>query len=220
MSSRIIRWVIKLEEFNIEWEHHPRTQNTVADVLSRSPVESILGEKVNCAVIRDLVLSSRKQLIEEQRKDPELEHIYKYLENPEDRSVNATILVDIERVLDEARRNTKAKNEKWEKYYNRRRRDVQIKKDRTQETVMLSISRYNLRPRKGAKVESQPTIEMRTQQGGPVRSRKSRENHHSPYIEEQARSSQVTRIQEVFTNSIARRGKEERTATDPSPWRS
>ncbi|GFY29239.1 hypothetical protein TNCV_4723671 [Trichonephila clavipes] len=63
----------------------------MADALSRNPVESIIGEKVNCAVIGDLVLSSRKQLIEEQRKDPELGHIYGYLENPEDSSVNATI---------------------------------------------------------------------------------------------------------------------------------
>ncbi|GFU00691.1 uncharacterized protein TNCV_4818551 [Trichonephila clavipes] len=67
------------------------TQNVVANVLSRNPVESIIGEKVNCAIIRDLVLSSREQLIEEQRKDPELSHIYIYLENPEDSSVNATI---------------------------------------------------------------------------------------------------------------------------------
>ncbi|GFU94550.1 uncharacterized protein TNCV_2645361 [Trichonephila clavipes] len=34
---------------------------------------------------------------------------------------------DIERLFEEARRNTKTKHEKWEKYYNRRRRDVQIK---------------------------------------------------------------------------------------------
>ncbi|GFX67088.1 uncharacterized protein TNCV_590041 [Trichonephila clavipes] len=34
---------------------------------------------------------------------------------------------DIERLFEEARRNTKAKHEKLEKYYNRRRRDVQIK---------------------------------------------------------------------------------------------
>ncbi|GFS69181.1 uncharacterized protein TNCV_4010291 [Trichonephila clavipes] len=33
----------------------------------------------------------------------------------------------IERLLEEARRNTKTKHEKWEKYYNRRTRDVQIK---------------------------------------------------------------------------------------------
>ncbi|GFV70926.1 retrovirus-related Pol polyprotein from transposon 297 [Trichonephila clavipes] len=34
---------------------------------------------------------------------------------------------DIERLFDEARQNTKAKQEKWAKYYNRHRRDVQIK---------------------------------------------------------------------------------------------
>ncbi|GFW71977.1 uncharacterized protein TNCV_4788661 [Trichonephila clavipes] len=34
---------------------------------------------------------------------------------------------DIERLFEEARRNTKTKHEKWEKYYNRRRCDVQIK---------------------------------------------------------------------------------------------
>ncbi|GFX69509.1 uncharacterized protein TNCV_380781 [Trichonephila clavipes] len=34
---------------------------------------------------------------------------------------------DIERLFEEARRNTKANREKWEKYYNRRRHDVQIK---------------------------------------------------------------------------------------------
>ncbi|GFW54133.1 uncharacterized protein TNCV_4372071 [Trichonephila clavipes] len=32
----------------------------------------------------------------------------------------------IERLFDEARQNTRAKHEKWEKYYNRCRRDVQI----------------------------------------------------------------------------------------------
>ncbi|GFU71907.1 retrovirus-related Pol polyprotein from transposon 17.6 [Trichonephila clavipes] len=72
-------------------EHRSDTQNAVADILSRNPVESIIGEKVNCAPIRDLV---REQLIEEQRKDPELGHIYIYLENPEYSSVNATVSVN------------------------------------------------------------------------------------------------------------------------------
>ncbi|GFW26079.1 uncharacterized protein TNCV_3308501 [Trichonephila clavipes] len=62
------------------------------------------------------------------------------------------------------------------------------KKYRGDEIVMPS-SGYNLRLRRGAKVESRPTNETRTQQGGPVRARKSREHHYSPYIEEQARSS-------------------------------
>ncbi|GFY24981.1 hypothetical protein TNCV_2691721 [Trichonephila clavipes] len=43
--------------------------------------------------------------------------------------------------------------------------------------------------KRGKSGESRPTFEKRTQQGGPVRARKSRENHFSPYIEEQARSS-------------------------------
>ncbi|GFV88882.1 transposon Ty3-I Gag-Pol polyprotein [Trichonephila clavipes] len=68
----MIRWALKLAEFNIEWEHRPGTQNTIADVLSRNPIESIIGEKVNCAIIRDLVISSRDQLIEKQKTNPEL----------------------------------------------------------------------------------------------------------------------------------------------------
>ncbi|GFW57151.1 retrovirus-related Pol polyprotein from transposon opus [Trichonephila clavipes] len=91
LSNRMIRWALKLAEFNIEWEHRPGIQNTIADVLSRNPIESIIGEKVNCAIIRDLVLSSRDQLIEAQKTDPELGHIYRYRKNPEDRSVNAAI---------------------------------------------------------------------------------------------------------------------------------
>ncbi|GFW36821.1 retrovirus-related Pol polyprotein from transposon 17.6 [Trichonephila clavipes] len=33
LSSRIIRWVFKLAEFNVEWEHLPEARNVVADVL-------------------------------------------------------------------------------------------------------------------------------------------------------------------------------------------
>ncbi|GFV09094.1 retrovirus-related Pol polyprotein from transposon gypsy [Trichonephila clavipes] len=84
LSNRMIRWALKLAEFNIEWEHRLGTQNTIAAVLSRNPIESIIGEKVNWAIIRALVHSSRDQLIEEQKTDPELGHIYRYLENPED----------------------------------------------------------------------------------------------------------------------------------------
>ncbi|GFW57235.1 uncharacterized protein TNCV_541501 [Trichonephila clavipes] len=40
---------------------------------------------------------------------------------------NTVEIGDIERLFEEARRDTKTKHEKWEKYYNRRRRDVQIK---------------------------------------------------------------------------------------------
>ncbi|GFT11606.1 transposon Ty3-I Gag-Pol polyprotein [Trichonephila clavipes] len=63
------------------WEHRPGTQNLVADLLSSNPVESIAELKISCV----RVLSSREQLIEEQRRDPELGPIYRYLENTEDR---------------------------------------------------------------------------------------------------------------------------------------
>ncbi|GFX51049.1 retrovirus-related Pol polyprotein from transposon gypsy [Trichonephila clavipes] len=91
LSNRMIRWPLKLAEFNIKWEHRPGSQNTIADVFSRIAIESIIGEKVNCAIIRDLVLSSRDQLIEEQKTNPELGHIYRYLENLEDSSINMAI---------------------------------------------------------------------------------------------------------------------------------
>ncbi|GFX77108.1 uncharacterized protein TNCV_1073081 [Trichonephila clavipes] len=48
------------------------------------------------------------------------------------------------------------------------------KKNRREETVTLTKSGYNLRPRKWKREDSRLTIERKTQQGGPVRSRKGR----------------------------------------------
>ncbi|GFW79703.1 uncharacterized protein TNCV_4361291 [Trichonephila clavipes] len=58
------------------------------------------------------------------------------------------------------------------------------KKRRTQEKVAVSVNRYNLTPRGGKEVEFRPAIERKTQQGGPVRSRKGRGRNDNPYIEE------------------------------------
>ncbi|GFW24526.1 retrovirus-related Pol polyprotein from transposon opus [Trichonephila clavipes] len=91
LSSRMIRWALKLSEFNIEWEHKSGVQNVVADLLSRNPVDSIEGSQISCAALRALAINSREQFIREQREDPELGHIYRYLENPDDGSVNATV---------------------------------------------------------------------------------------------------------------------------------
>ncbi|GFW19089.1 uncharacterized protein TNCV_254191 [Trichonephila clavipes] len=70
------------------------------------------------------------------------------------------------------------------------------KKIRREETVTPTTSGYSLRPRIGKREESRPTIERKTQQGGPSHSRKCRERNDSPYIEERTRSS----------NKNARRG--------------
>ncbi|GFW35950.1 uncharacterized protein TNCV_1927791 [Trichonephila clavipes] len=184
---------LRVSEFNIEWEHRPGTQNVVADVLSRNPVDNVEGSQISCAAPRALALNSREQLIQEQEEDPELGHIYRYLENPEDGSVNATVCQDdslfcrrknpdnwdrflhefsfalptavdettgktpaklflgrkiftpfrklvlvtegveyvggnIEKLFDEARwQNMQRQHKTWEKYYNRKRRAVNIK---------------------------------------------------------------------------------------------
>ncbi|GFW44877.1 retrovirus-related Pol polyprotein from transposon 17.6 [Trichonephila clavipes] len=91
LSSRLIRWAWKLSEFNIEWEHRPGVQNVVAELLSRNPVDSVERSRILCAALRALAINSREQLIREQREGPELGHIYRYLENPDDGSVNATV---------------------------------------------------------------------------------------------------------------------------------
>ncbi|GFW10350.1 retrovirus-related Pol polyprotein from transposon opus [Trichonephila clavipes] len=91
LSSRMIRWARKLSEFNVEWEHQPGVQNVVDYVLSRNPVGNIDVSQISCAALRALALNSREQLIREQREDPELGHIYRYLENPDDGSVNTTV---------------------------------------------------------------------------------------------------------------------------------
>ncbi|GFU88333.1 uncharacterized protein TNCV_847261 [Trichonephila clavipes] len=70
---------IKVDEGYLRVDVSETKLNVVANVSDKNSVESIIGEKVNCAIIRHLILSSRDQLIEEQRTDPELGHIYRYL---------------------------------------------------------------------------------------------------------------------------------------------
>ncbi|GFS53548.1 uncharacterized protein TNCV_730141 [Trichonephila clavipes] len=74
------------------------------------------------------------------------------------------------------------------------------KKSQREETVAPTTSGYNLIPRNGKREESRQTIERKTQQGGPIRSRKGRGRNDSPYIEERIRSS----------NTNARRGGDQK----------
>ncbi|GFW05496.1 hypothetical protein TNCV_436771 [Trichonephila clavipes] len=80
---------IKIDDGNLRVNLSETKLNVAANVLDNNTIESIIGEKVNCAIIRYLVLSSRDKLIEEQKTDLELGHIYRYLENSEFSSVNA-----------------------------------------------------------------------------------------------------------------------------------
>ncbi|GFX75532.1 uncharacterized protein TNCV_4714391 [Trichonephila clavipes] len=82
------------------------------------------------------------------------------------------------------------------------------KKSRREETVTPTTSGYNFRPRIGKREESRPTIERKTQQGGPVRSRKCRERNDSPYIEERTRSSNKNARRGGDQQRQARKGEE------------
>ncbi|GFV55809.1 hypothetical protein TNCV_2603301 [Trichonephila clavipes] len=88
---------IKVDKGNLPVDLSETKLNVVANVLHNNTVENIIGEKVNCAIIRDLVLSSRDQLREEQKTDPELSRIYRYLENQEDSSDNAEMSENLSR---------------------------------------------------------------------------------------------------------------------------
>ncbi|GFY04257.1 uncharacterized protein TNCV_1200351 [Trichonephila clavipes] len=68
-----------------------RVQRNLCHWRSWNPVGNMDGSKILCAALRALALNSREQLIREQREDPELGHIYRYVENPDDGSVNATV---------------------------------------------------------------------------------------------------------------------------------
>ncbi|GFV96562.1 retrovirus-related Pol polyprotein from transposon 297 [Trichonephila clavipes] len=91
-DSSIDSWELQLSEFNFKWELRPGIQNVVADILSRNPVDNVEGSQISCAAFKALALNSREQLIQEQREDPELRHIDRYLENPGVGSVKATVL--------------------------------------------------------------------------------------------------------------------------------
>ncbi|GFS95391.1 retrovirus-related Pol polyprotein from transposon opus [Trichonephila clavipes] len=56
LSSKMISRALKLSEFNIEWEHRPGSQNVVAGVLSRNPVDNVEGSQISCAALRALAL--------------------------------------------------------------------------------------------------------------------------------------------------------------------
>ncbi|GFY52057.1 uncharacterized protein TNIN_309641 [Trichonephila inaurata madagascariensis] len=96
------------------------------------------------------------------------------------------------------------------------------KRYRRDETVMPSTSGYNLRPRRGAKVKSQPANEKRTQEGGPVQSRGSREKQQTVQtLRRGAKKVKQQEYQKQKWETTAWPGEERRrTATDPSPWRS
>ncbi|GFX29388.1 retrovirus-related Pol polyprotein from transposon opus [Trichonephila clavipes] len=134
---------------------------------------------------------------------------------------------NMERLFDEAGRNTKPKRNimiKWAKYYDRSRRDVQIK---VNDWVLIKTHPLSLATKKVVAkfkpkfegsykvLESRPTNEKRTQQGGLFEPEEAKNISKAP-TSKSKQGQQVRRPEaEVVNNSIARRGKEERIADGP-----
>ncbi|GFW75685.1 uncharacterized protein TNCV_4428681 [Trichonephila clavipes] len=89
-------------------------------------------------------------------------------------------------------------------YYDRRKRDVQIKRRRGDEIVMPNTSGYNLRLRRGAKAESRPTNEKRTQEEGRVRASGSGQQQHCQEKKEGANSKRSQSL-EVLLGDVSYR---------------
>lgn len=83
LSSCVVHWSLKLEEYNVNIDKRHGKEIAAADALSRSPKECMEAiEKVNFCVLSSLVLRSWKQLIQEQKDDVKFGDLYSYLENP------------------------------------------------------------------------------------------------------------------------------------------
>ncbi|GFV31929.1 retrovirus-related Pol polyprotein from transposon opus [Trichonephila clavipes] len=53
LSSRMIRWALKLSEFNIEWEHRPGVQKTWSQTfIKKSSRQCAEDRKISCAALR------------------------------------------------------------------------------------------------------------------------------------------------------------------------
>ncbi|GFU77487.1 uncharacterized protein TNCV_3498601 [Trichonephila clavipes] len=202
LSSWMIRCLLKLEDLNIEWEYRPGTQNVVADVLSRNPVESERRElKEKGAGLKNdqgerhtSIASNRRPLVrlspgswtEPNRRTKKCrKETLGFKRSWQSRSGGPEKKCKKGPKQQGAKRKFSVNNNDLPFFSKRYRRD---------ETVLPNISGYNLRQRRGPKVESRPANEKRTQQGGPVRSRGSREKQqYRPYAEEQRSSSRNTR---------------------------
>ncbi|KFM64846.1 Retrotransposable element Tf2 protein type 2, partial [Stegodyphus mimosarum] len=82
LSPRLIRWALKLQEYNLIIKHTPGKENVVADALSRINLDEN-GSVIKIAMLTSKVLDSRETVIAELKKDPEFKNIYNYLADPE-----------------------------------------------------------------------------------------------------------------------------------------
>ena len=84
-AGRLVRWALKLQSFDIQFQYTPGKANVVADTLSRPICSSDTSDNCGiCSVICDLPTKTPSKLRQEQTSDPEVEKIVKELEGPDD----------------------------------------------------------------------------------------------------------------------------------------
>ena len=90
--GRLTRWILALQEYDLQWEYIPGKRNVVADVLSRINVENqtFEGEKESILKIYHII-STRSNLAAllinisiHQRSDPKLKNIQNRLEEQDE----------------------------------------------------------------------------------------------------------------------------------------
>lgn len=84
-SGRLVRWALKLQAFNIQFQYTPGKANVVADTLSRPTCGEVNKDQCGvCSVVVDLPARSPADLRRAQLDDPDLEKIICELENVSD----------------------------------------------------------------------------------------------------------------------------------------
>lgn len=84
-TGRLVRWALKLQSFDIQYQYTPGKANVVADTLSRPICSQDTRDSCGiCSVIIDLPAKSPAELRREQLADPEVDKIIKEIESPDE----------------------------------------------------------------------------------------------------------------------------------------
>jgi hypothetical protein len=86
-SSRLMRWALQLQEYNIQIDYKPGRINRNADALSRIPYESPIA-----TIMRSL--PDKESMIKQQMEDPEIKAIFRITEKREENETTPYTVID------------------------------------------------------------------------------------------------------------------------------